>query len=285
MEFILLAIAAAIAALIYKAQNKPREADIPTPTVLRTDLYAGYYGVMNDQAEKTVGFVNCLWECNFQGHVKAGENILTAKVDTVISLGDQLFTRFADSGRNHRVAVNAKQQLTDYFNYLDLIGALQYVKAVTPFDEPNTQVESAAELMKSIQIIKEVAAGFPVLAGLKLAVIYAAKPETYDCIEMFDFVGVDDYEALSGMLTDGTYGRMKARLRPDQKTILLPGGAFGQDPTPFINFAHNNPEVLGVLAFTWLGPMVPADKWIGLGDDANPRKQQYIDAFRALIQR
>ena len=253
-------------------------------TATRTDLKFAYYGTMNTQAADTRGFVNVLWEANFQGIDKAIDNILTAKIDTVLSLGDPLFTKFQPAGRNYRVHAEAETRLRTYFQTLKDRGALKYVVAATPFDEPNTNVESVAELRKSVDILKKVAAEFPELANLQLVVIYAAKPATYDAIELFDIVGIDDgYDTVSGSILQKLYPELKTRLRSNQRTIVIPGGAFGQDIAPFINYAHSNPEVIGVVAFTWLDPIVPKDNWIGLGNDKNPLKQQYIEAGKLLI--
>ena len=284
MSFTFVIIAALIAIAIFFKLKKGKPKDIDFPVVPpRKGLFVGYYGGMHDQAEKTKGYINVWWECQFQGHVKSADNIVMAGVATVISLGPQLFERFQQGGRNHRLHPNAEQQLTEYFEYLRSRDALQFVKAVTPFDEPNTNVIDADSLRESVMIIHRVAAKFSELNGLKLAIIYAAKPKYWDCIELFDFVGVDDYEELSGFLVSDVYKEIKALLRPDQKMIILPGGAFGQDLIPFIRFAHGNEEVGAILAFTWLDPIVEADKWIGLGNDANPKKQQYLDEFKQIV--
>lgn len=284
MNILYVIIAVVIAILVIYKTKHPKPKDIDFPVVPpRKGLFVGYYGGMNDQAEKTKGCINVWWECQFQGPVKSADNILMAGVASVISLGNQMFEKFQDGGRNHKLRADAAQQLEEYFNYLKERGALSFVKAVTPFDEPNTNVRSADDLRQAVAIIRLVAAKFPELDGLKLAIIYAAKPMLWDCIELFDFVGADDYDELSGFLESAAYKDIKGRLRPDQKMIILPGGAFGQDLIPFIRFAHANLEVGCILAFTWLGPMQPADKWVGLGDDANPKKQQYLGEFKQIV--
>ena len=284
MSLTLILIVALVALAVYFKMKKGKPKDIDFPVVPpRKGVYVGFYGGMKDQAEKTKGHINVWWECQFEGHVKSADNILMAGVASVVSLGNQMFEKFQPGGRNHRLHPNAEQQLTEYFEYLQSRGALSFVKVVTPFDEPNTNVVNADDLRTSVSIIKTVAAKFPELDGLKLAIIYAAKPREWDCIELFDFVGADDYDELSGFLESETYKDIKSRLRPDQKMIILPGGAFGQDLIPFIRFTHLSPEVGCILAFTWLDPMVAADQWIGLGNDANPKKQQYLDEFKKIV--
>lgn len=72
-------------------------------------------------------------------------------------------------------------------------------------------------------------------------------------------------------------------MRPDSKTILLPGGGFGQALKPFWNYAHNNKEVGMLIPFTWLDGEDPRDTWIGLGNDKNPRKQEYLDYGKIIF--
>ena len=291
-KYIILAVAFIVIAYIIYRQKHPvyTEVTIPIPTTPpRPDLLIGFFGAYGTQAADTVGFINLFWEDHFEGDVKAGNNILTAKCATVLSCGDQVYEKFQTTGRDYRVTANATANLTAYFNYLKSIGALQYVKAVTPFDEPNTNV-AVGELQKGIDLIKSVAANYPELVGLKFACIYAYQPTPYDCIEQFDYVGIDDYSQMSDILVDGSYGALKAMLKPGQKTILLPGGCFGQDPTPFLNFAEGNPEVAAILCFVWFDAPTPADvnaiaghPWVGIGNPANTYKQAYIDMGKRIV--
>lgn len=276
---------------LYKFKN-PTYNDIvvPTPTTYRNDLLFGYYGAYDDQATDTLGSINLWWECGFQGEPKSISNILTAKVPTVLSCGDPyLYEKFQSGGRCWRVRDDAETRLRAYFEVLRTAGALQYIKAVVPFDEPNTNV-AVGEFQKGIDVVKKVSAEFPELAGVKLATIYAFEPTTYDCIEQMDYAGIDDYSQKSAILTNGNYGRLKAMMRPDQKTILVPGGCFGQDPTPFVNFAEENPEVGLVLGFVWFKAPTPADvnaikghPWVGIGEPGNPLKDVYIAAGKQVI--
>jgi len=92
-----------------------------------------------------------------------------------------------------------------------------------------------------------------------------------------------DYEKLSEIFVNGTYAELLKSDRPNQKTIILPGGGFGQNPEPFIRFAHENPEVACVLPFVYFNGFNPADTWIGIGDDRNPLKSAYEAAGKALV--
>lgn len=267
---------------IYKYIHRPvKDIVVSAPAVLRTDLMYGYYGRLRNQVAETIDHVNLLWESQFEGELNMITNILAAKLPTVLDVGTQCFQKIEASGLNHHYKEDAEDLLRGLFTRLKANGALQYVKWLYPLDEPNTNT-TVVDLVYAIRSCKKVALEFPELADVKFAVIYAAKPETYDCIALFDLVGVDDYDNKSQIFTNGTYARLKAQLRSNQKTIILPGGAFGQDITSFINTAHSNPEVSVVLPFVWFGPMVPADKWIGIGDDKNPLKAQYVQAGKLL---
>lgn len=267
---------------IYKYIHRPvKDVVIPAPTVLRTDLMYGYYGRLGDQVAETIDHVNILWESQFEGEFHMIQNILAAKLPTVLDVATQCFQKIEETGRNYHYRADAEELLRATFMRLQANDALRYVKYLSPLDEPNTNT-NIVDLLASIRTCKKVALEFPELTDVKFAVIYAAKPETYDCIALFDLVGLDDYDNKSKIFTNGTYARLKAQLRSNQKTIIMPGGGFGQDITPFINFAHSNPEVFAVIAFVWFGHMSPNDTWIGIGDDKNPLKSQYVQAGKLL---
>lgn len=282
----ILYIIAALAVLLflYYKTRKPKGADIgvPAPSVLRTDLLYGYYGCETGQAEAVKGHTNLHWESQFNGQARATDDILTMATTTVLDVMPQLFEKIAPSGRNWAIRADAEANLTAILDYLKVRGALQYVKAFAPIDEPNTNCRSDADMMAALTIIRRVAAQYPELAGFKLVVIYAAAPEDWMCIKEFDVVGVDDYDTKSAILT-GVYQRLVAAKRPDARTILLPGGAFGQDPTDFVNWAHADANVIGILPFCWFGPREAADKWVGIG--SGPLREQYERVGHALIGR
>lgn len=276
--------AVVVAGAVYAYKHrKIADIDVPVPAQLRQDILYGYYGTMDDQAALTKDYTNLLWEAQFQGMEKAADSILTASKFTVLDVANQVMLRFAESGRNYKINPFAEGNLRILFDYLENKGALKYVKVLTPIDEPNTNARSTEDVQEAINVVKKITSEYHSLDGVKLGVIYAAKPATYECIEQFDYVGVDDYDSKSQIFTNGTYEGIKSRLKPGAKTIILPGGGFGQDPEPFVNFAHNNLEVGMLVPFTYLDPMVGADTWIGLGNDLNPRKQAYIDVGKTIV--
>lgn len=249
------------------------------PVTKRTDLYFGYYGCINAQVAETEGHVNMLNEVQFEATTKVAQNIVNAGLPVMLGLSPQLMAR-ADDKSKYTVRPDAEAHLLDFFNYLRLLGALQFVKLLTPVDEPNNTVASVEVLREAVAIIRKVANQFHELNGYKLYCIYAADKELIGQ-EMFDWIGFDDYDMQSHVLVGDKYRALKASLRPDQRTIIIPGGAYGQDPKPFVDFAQSNPEVAAVMPFLWLD-----DQWGTVGAPgirSNGMKDQYINAGKSVI--
>lgn len=281
---ILLALAISVVLIYLYIQYKKRgyDIDVPEPAVKRTDLLYGYYGCEINQVKEVKDHVNLHWESQFNGAERASEDIKEMATFTFLDVMHQLFYKFTDKGRNYRLYDDAEQKLVSFLNYLQSSGALQHIKALVPIDEPNINCITDEELDKACDIIQKVAAGYPELSGVKLACIYAPKPTPFGCIKRFDIVGVDDYELKSRVL-QGIYQQLLKEKRPDAKTILLPGGGFGQNPTPFINWAHNDHHVAVVLPFVWFGPRELRDTWVGIG--SGELKEQYINTGKSLVQK
>lgn len=241
---------------------------MPPATTVRTDLLYGYYCSGENQVAETKDHVNLFMECSFEGTEKTITSILEAKLPTVLSVSYLLFN---ENGVGHALA---ETYVRDHFNLFKARGALQYVKYLYPIDEPNN-VTTLAELTKAMTILKKIAAEFPELNGVRYATIYAGSKGDYIGIEMFDLVGVDAYDDRSGFLT-GEYVRLLAALRPDQRTILVPGGFHGENPTPWVNFAETHPEVEILMPFLWQSAA------LGVGIRTLEIKQAYIDAGKYI---
>lgn len=249
---ILIIILLIIAALYYQYQKIKYPGDIVVPPVpknlKRMDLFYGYYGCLDEQVAETKDHINMFMESQFNGMDKAIQNILAAKFPTMLDISYQVF--YKDHNSNFTISPLAETQLRQFFTNLDQVGALRYIKWLYPTDEPNNTVKDPEVLSKAISLIKKVASEYPVLAGVKLAVIYAmGKP--FICQELYDVIAFNDYDKKSSVLT-GQYQVLKKSLLSNQQTMLIPGGAYGQDPTPFLNFAEANPEVSIVMPFLWL---------------------------------
>lgn len=244
----------------------------------RHGLYYGYFGCTKDQVTETKGHVNILCEVQFEPQ-NAIRHMLECGTDVMLALSCQLVDR-PDANTKFTVRPDAESRLTDFFIALKLAGVLGQVKALTPIDEPNNTMASEAELAKAIFIIRQVAHKFPELDGYKLYMIYAAdKP--FICSEQCDWIGFDDYDMKGSVLNGKQYQDLKTSLRGGQKTILIPGGSYGQDPIPFINYAKANTEVAVVLGFLWAD-----DEWGTVGAPgirSNGTRDKYINAGKSVI--
>lgn len=260
----------------WKAWYYRNDIDFPVAQQ-RKDMYYGYYSCMAEQVAETKDHINLLHESQFNGQDKCLQNILDARVDVSLDVSFQVFTK-TDPKSLHTVRTDARERLRDMFQFLANHNALKYVKILYPIDEPNNTVSDANELIKGINIIRDVAKDFVDLQNVKYAVIYAAdKP--FIGIDYFDYVGFDDYEMKSNILLSDKYIKLRNNLKSYQKTIIIPGGAYGQDPKPFLNYANNNQEVGIIMPFLWFD-----DPWgnVGaLGIRSNANKSKYIEVGKA----
>lgn len=252
MKYALLGILA-LAAIHYINRNWRKwwyrnDVQFPAPLIKRTDLLFGYFGCQDEQVAETKGSVNLLHEIQFDGPEKCIQNILDAGVPCMLDLTNQLF----EQGNNGKTTVRpaAERHLTEFFARLQARGALQFVKYLSPTDEPNNTVADHANLVSAVAAVHLAADKFPELAGYKLVCIYAADKE-FIGQSMFDIVGFDDYDMKSSVLVGKKYKALKASLLAHQRTLIIPGGCYGQDPTPFVNFAQANQEVAIVMPFLW----------------------------------
>ena len=166
------------------------------------------------------------------------------------------------------------------FRHLSGTGALKYVKYLCPIDEPNNTVANEAVLLSAIKIVFEAASQFIELRGVRLACVYAAdKP--FICQELFALVGFDDYDMKSHVLVSDKYKQLKASLRPGQQIMIIPGGCYGQDPKPFIDFAQANAEVGAIVCFLWYDNKTNT---VGApGIRSGPLRSAYREAGRSVI--
>jgi hypothetical protein len=224
---------------------------IPTPNKpLRSDLLFGYYGDWDNIIPETADHVNYVWLWGWSPNPKEWNSIIlermkeanAAGVDNVI-LG--LWTAFD---------VDAEVKLKQTLDMLDSHGLLGMIVAFYPVDEPNGDGNrTAEELKRGCAAIRRVVSNYPALRDrAKLAVIYAGESPDYRAIEEFDWIGFDDYDKGTSVL-GAAYDRLKARLRPDQKGMLVVGGAspWREDPAPFFWAAQNDPQIVAIVSFIW----------------------------------
>lgn len=246
-----------LAALAFAVKTQPhwrkwwyrKDIHVAKPEKLRKDLRFGYYSCKGEQVAETKGHVNLLHESQFDGPEKCIQNILDCGQATVLDVHYQLFSQESKEVPN-KVRPDAESRLRDFFALLSARGALGYVKYLYPIDEPNNTVVDLDELTKAVELVRRVAAEFRELDGYKMAVIYAAD-KGFTGQHLYDVVGYDDYDIKSTQLVSKKFKDLLASLLPHQTIILVPGGAYRQDPTPFMNYANTNPKVEIVMPFLW----------------------------------
>lgn len=289
MTFYILTALVIIIALAYIRKNwkewyYKNDPVFPPPIIKRKDFYVGFYGTQDNQVEETKGSFNLLLEGQFDGPDKCVQNILDAKVDTILYVPSQVFSP-NEKDVKHTVLPDAEDKLRAFFQKLSDVGALSYVKAVCPIDEPNNTVASLNDLEKAVAVVHLVAKEFPELTGLKLATFYAADKD-FMGQHLFDWVGFDDYTMKANLMLSKKYEDFVASLLPHQHIMLIPGAAYGQDPVPFLNFAQANPRVIAVIGFLWLDARKNEDGKddVGaLGARSNGMGTKYLETFKAAL--
>ncbi len=251
-----------------------QEMKTETPKQLRSDLYYGYYITSPTQVEETRGHFNLLWVGGPFGDEAAIANMKSAKISTVFDVSDHLYARI-----NGKSVFNedAEGSLRSILTRLKKEGIIQYVVALYPIDEPDLNVRSELDVILANKAARKVMAEFPELRSAKLAVIYSNSGNHFD-VANYDWVGFDDYSLGASIVYMSKYDSLKKKLRQDQRTILVPGGAYGQDPTPFFNLAENDQKVIALVPFLW------TDTTDFPGIRSNQVKKAYCETGKKVIK-
>ena len=264
-----------------KGKDKPAA---PEPATKRTDLLFGYFGVLGDQVEQTRDHTNLLWLWDFLTAAEAADFIEKAPGKfCVLDLAPYLWTP-----RPQRPREDAEQAVRECFTYLRGRGVLGQIKMLVPLDEPNIgdNRSTLPHLTWAAALMRRVAGEFPELQGVLLGCVYSGW-EDMPHLGLWDVVGLNYYRDRERVLAPGgKYHQMRAQLRPEQRTMIFPGGyaPIRQDPAPFVAFAHANPEVLAVIAFLWPSPPWAADIEKGIADMPDVR-EKYVAAGRGIVNK
>lgn len=210
---------------------------------------------MGAQLSETKAHINLLWESQFEGHVAAADRIAAAEVPVVLDIWPQLYQPTTP----RTVWPDADARVRELFLYLRDRGVLGRIVALYPIDEPNSTVVSHAQMAAGAEVARRVAAEFAEVQGVPLVAIFAGKMPLIG-IELYDWVGIDDYDRGYRVLGE-QYLDLRSKMRPGQRTLLIPGGAWGFDrsPWPFLDHANTHPEVVGIIPFVWF------DNWDNRG--------------------
>lgn len=247
-------------------------------------LYFSYYGGMDNEI---FPYENMVWGTTW-GHPNS-EWIVDALTRAasfgvkaaMVSIDYLVYSNTMTQGPKHFLgAPVVTANLHTFFDLLRAAGVLGMVKALYPIDEPDLFNVPASDIAAANSTIRGVAATYPELAGVALAVIYS-NTRTYTGILSYDWVGMDDYDQAAYVLIS-RYPEMIERMKPDQKLIVVPGGA---DPwetpvEPFYEYAQQNPRTVLIAPFIW------QDQWGGtqnLGIKSNGMAASY-NAVASLIR-
>lgn len=236
---------------LYKKATEIKYTDIELPMsdTVRTDLLYGYYSALENTYDEVKGHVNLFWYSHFFGLDKFVEILQEISMKVVLDVAPLCLQGSGQGGET--VREDAAESLRNYFKTLKAYNVLHKITYLYPKDEPNIFMASEAEHLKLINLVKAVAAEFEELKDVKYAVIYAHGKPFWNS-EAHDVVAIDNYGQKSQILTIGDHADLVKLLKPGQKTWLIPGAAFGQNPDPFVAYALSHPdEVEGVIPFLW----------------------------------
>lgn len=257
---------------------------IPMPEVLRTDLNYCYYLSLPGQMGKTADHTSLLWHGQFYSLDALEVELQGHDQRMVLDCALQLVHR-ASNGR--ALSPTAEPDLRAFFTDMRARGLLSRVAYLTPMDEPNLFAASESDVVQSMAVLKRVAAEFQELAGVKYICIYGENAERLWALPEFDVVGIDNYKQRSSVLTTGAHADLMRHLLPHQQVMVLPGAAYGQDPTPFVAYAHSEPRCWGVVPFIWCHVPESADKegWKGLEKQDAAAQERYRSAGLLTLNR
>lgn len=247
------------------ASYEPPKLDPTQPVVIRADSLYGYYGDGGKDLVETHAHVNVAWTMGWgEGDYMTS---VTAQITRALAMGVPNVVLGLPEGTHGNIAL-ARTILST----LHAQGLLAPVVALYPKDEPEAH-GIGAEQVRVFNAQLRVALAELGRSDVKLAVIYT-RDGSWPGIETYDWVGFDDYGAGHGVLSNGTWQDMKARLRADQRILLVPGAAdpWAQDPEPYFAKLVQDPQVLGIIPFIWFDN---ADRGVGLGARSNSMTKAY----------
>jgi hypothetical protein len=238
---------------------------LPEPVPSRPGIEYCYFGIQNGDAAQIAGSVTMAhvgswgdWNSPaFMHQMNADfiEQALEAGIERImVTLDWCLFTQ--TNPRHPLPNGQCTNNLISFFDFLKSIDRLKYVQAYYLIDEPdieqnqlnNEQVINAAARVRDV-----LNAYVPAMPKGPICVIYGPN-NNYPGITAVDWAGFDNYGAPI-FQPGGQYDGLKAQLRADQKTIIVPGGndPWREDPRPFYQKAQQDTKVAMIMPFKWFG--------------------------------
>jgi len=216
----------------------------------------GYYLTLGDQIDETQDHVNLLWLDDQRMTPEQIAHATTLGKTVVLDVAGCIFNGNATDA----LCPDAAERLRTLRAYIAEHGNLSAVRSVTPRDEPNLPETNVQHLVPgAVHIIREMWPEARVLCN------YYNDGE-FRHLGLFDDVGFDDYLGgfgiclkprwyeriklfFGGFVRRGSYLRFAERLRPDQRSFLMPGGTYGERPERWVEFAKTRPEVWAIVPF------------------------------------
>jgi hypothetical protein len=245
------------------------------PQELRTGLLYGYYGDCDTCLEEQAGHVNLAWVMGWGKRAAWLDNVAAHLTEA-----KQRGIPNAVLGISPAYGDNPERDVRYVLDSLRVQGLLDGIVALYPVDEPDVNGIPAEKIVATNAMLRRVMADYPEFAHTKLAVIYGPRSD-YRGIESYDWVGFDDYDQGAAVL-ELPLAHLKAKLRPDQQVILVPGGAspWRQDPQPFFNVAESDARVVALVPFIWFDNAAPG---VGLGIRSNGLRAVYCAAGKRVV--
>lgn len=236
---------------------------MPEPaSVQRNDLFFGYYLTFGNQVQETKDHVNLIHESGWFGADQTIASMRSHGKATMLSLSSECYASPTQP------QPNVEERVTGTLLRLQQAGVLSQVVALYPIDEPDLHGLNDAQVTEVNAAVRKAAAKFPELANVKLAVIYTNK-NLLPGFASYDWIGMDAYEMGADVLVSAQWKATLARLQPEQRLILVPGGGdpWRQNPEAFRRYAHRTPQVVLLMPFMWAtrhdDPNVPDMPGIG----------------------
>lgn len=286
----------------------------PLPLPIQSDILVGWYGSAGNaqygfqrfnedcnsptanpslhQVVETATFVNVIFEAGWgdwnstQGRLDIADCIIQRLIEArafgvkkaFITIDFLVYSNKAGPNNfTYRGATVVQPELRAFFVQLRAHGLADMVAAFYPIDEPGEYGLSDAIVTQANKDIRLVMEEFSELATVPLAVIYSGRSQPG--LTSYDWIGLDDYNQGAGVLTNW-YPYLLSLMTEKQKLILVPGAAFGQDPTPFYEYAMSEPKVAAILSFIWF------DGWDGptsRGARLSGTAQMYCEMGKKII--
>lgn len=245
-------------------------APVSTPAPARTDLLGGYYGTWDNQIAETQDHTNVQWAGPQWGTRDVYSNV-------IVRLQEARAANVRCVFLDVTMSYIGEEAVRAYFTRLHEAGVIDSrICALYPEDEPDLSGRTADEVVAANATVRKVAKDFPFIANIPIATIYTCT-RGFPGVESVDWVGCDHYDD-GARVIERRYPALKARLRPEQRLILVPGGHQCDDIATFYDYAQRDAQVVAIVPFIWFDGWEKGKQ----GVRSLPCRASYIDALNKL---